>query len=125
MNHSCYPKGYRLALYIRYLRTYSLYIYRLALYIQAGSIYSVVKLGLPWWLSWYRIRLPHGRPGFHPWVGKTPWRRERLPTPVFWPGESHGLYSLWQQRVGHDGATFTFTLFLTTENFAFSFFCVW
>ena len=23
------------------------------------------------------------------------WRRERLPTPVFWPGESHGLYSPW------------------------------
>ena len=27
-----------------------------------------------------------------PWVGKIPWRRERLPTPVFWPGELHGLY---------------------------------
>ena len=23
-----------------------------------------------------------------------PWRRERLPTPVFWPGELHGLDSL-------------------------------
>ena len=32
-----------------------------------------------------------GRPGFDPWVGKIPWRRERLPTPVFWPGEFHGL----------------------------------
>ena len=29
-----------------------------------------------------------------PRVGKIPWRREQLPTPVFWPGESHGLYSL-------------------------------
>ena len=28
----------------------------------------------------------------YPWVGKMPWRRERLPTPVFWPGEFHGLY---------------------------------
>ena len=36
-----------------------------------------------------------GRPGFNPWVGKIPWRRERLPTPVFWPGEFHGLYSPW------------------------------
>ena len=27
------------------------------------------------------------------WVGKIPWRRERLPTPVFRPGEFHGLYS--------------------------------
>ena len=32
------------------------------------------------------------RCGFDPWVGKIPWRRERLPTPVFWPGEFHGLY---------------------------------
>ena len=24
------------------------------------------------------------------WVGKIPWRRERLPLPVFWPGEFHG-----------------------------------
>ena len=24
---------------------------------------------------------------FDPWVGKIPWRRERLPTLVFWPGE--------------------------------------
>ena len=27
------------------------------------------------------------------WVGKIPWRR--LPLPVFWPGEFHGLYSPW------------------------------
>ena len=26
---------------------------------------------------------------------KIPWRRERLPTPIFWPGEFHGLYSPW------------------------------
>ena len=31
--------------------------------------------------------------GFNPWVGKIPWGRERLPSPVFWPGEFHGLYS--------------------------------
>ena len=31
----------------------------------------------------------------HPWVWKIPWRREWLPTPVLWPGESHGFYSLW------------------------------
>ena len=29
-----------------------------------------------------------------PWVGKVPWRRARLPTPVFLPGESHGQGSL-------------------------------
>ena len=35
------------------------------------------------------------RPKFDSFVGKIPWRRERLPTPVFWPGEFHGLYSPW------------------------------
>ena len=29
----------------------------------------------------------HWRPGFNPRVGKIAWRRERLPPPVFWPGE--------------------------------------
>ena len=30
---------------------------------------------------------------FDPWVGEIPWRRESLPTPVYWTGEFHGLYS--------------------------------
>ena len=38
------------------------------------------------------------KPGFSPWVGKIPWRREKLPTPVFWPGEFHGLYSPWGHK---------------------------
>ena len=38
------------------------------------------------------------RPGFSPWFGKVPWRRERLPTPVFWPGEVHDLYSPWGHK---------------------------
>ena len=29
------------------------------------------------------------------WVGKIPWERERLPTPVFWPREFYGRYSSW------------------------------
>ena len=36
--------------------------------------------GFPWWLRQERIRLQSGRPGVDPWVGKIPWRRERLPT---------------------------------------------
>ena len=35
---------------------------------------------------------------FDSWVGKIPWRRERLATPVFWPGEFHGLYSPWGRK---------------------------
>ena len=38
------------------------------------------------------------RPGFDSWVGKIPWRRAWLPTPVFLAEESHGQRSL----VGHN-----------------------
>ena len=56
------------------------------------------KYGLPWWLSWQRICLWCGWPGFNPQVGKIPWRRERLPNPVFWPGGFHGLYNPWGHK---------------------------
>ena len=51
-------------------------------------------VGLPGWLRWWRICLQRRRCGFSPWVGKIPWRREWLPTPVFLPGESQGQRSL-------------------------------
>ena len=38
------------------------------------------------------------RPRFDSWVRKLPWRRDRPPTPVFWPGESHGLCSPWGRK---------------------------
>ena len=43
----------------------------------------------------------------------THWRKDWQPTPVFWPGESHGqekprqLQSIWSQRVGHNWVTNT------------------
>ena len=38
-----------------------------------------------------------------PWVEKITWKREWLPTPVFWPGELHGqrslaVYSPWSHK---------------------------
>ena len=39
-----------------------------------------------------------GDQGLIPGLGRFPWRTERLPTPVFWPGEFHGLYSPWGRR---------------------------
>ena len=46
--------------------------------------------------------------GSIPGLGRSPGQttRERLSSPVFWPGEFHGL-SLGLQRVGHDWAIFT------------------
>ena len=61
-------------------------------------------------------------PGFNPWVGTIPWRKERLPTPVFWPGEFHGLYSPW----GHEDLDTTEWLLLThslTHSLHFGLFC--
>ena len=37
-------------------------------------------------------------PRFQPWVGKILWKRERLPTPVFWTAEFPGLYSPWDGK---------------------------
>ena len=50
--------------------------------------------GVPWGLRQKRICLQCRRPGFDPWVGKIPRRREWLPTSVFLPGEFHGWTSL-------------------------------
>ena len=56
------------------------------------------------------------RGGFHPWVGKIPWKREWQPTPVFLSGESHRQRSLagynpWGHRVGHDWSNLGDTIF--------------
>ena len=40
---------------------------------------------------------------------KIPWRRERLPAPVFWPGEFHGLCSPWGRRESDMKSDFHFT----------------
>ena len=68
-----------------------------------------------------KLCLQYGRPGSDPWVRKIPWRREWLPTPVFWPGEVHEQrslagYSPWDQKdLGKNEEltppTFTFLLF--------------
>ena len=54
------------------------------------------------------------RGGFHPWVGKIPWRRKWQPTPRFLPRKFHGQkslagYSSWGLRVRHDWAQHTHT----------------
>ena len=50
-----------------------------------------------------RICLQCRRPEFNSWVGKFPWRRDRLPTPVFlgFPGGSAGRESVCNAGVLH------------------------
>ena len=51
------------------------------------------------------------RHGLGPWMGKIPWRRKWQPTPLFWPGKSHGQRSLagysscHRKSVWHDRVT--------------------
>ena len=53
-------------------------------------------IGYPIQYSWASLvaQLVENLPAmWETWVGKIPWRRARLPAPVFWPGEFHGLCS--------------------------------
>ena len=53
----------------------------------ASLVAQLVKNLPALWETWVRS-----------WVGKIPWRREWLPTPVFLSGEFHGLYSQWGRK---------------------------
>ena len=95
----------------------------LDLHCSTWDLQSLLQHGLPLWLSWLRIRLQlyRRRPGFDPWVGKIPWRREWLPTLVFWFGEFYGLYSPW----GHKESDTTEWLSLVTGGiFSCSMWCL-
>ena len=52
------------------------------------SSLPIPSLWVIWWLKWWRIHLQCRRPGFDPWVGRIPWRREWQPTAVFWPRDA-------------------------------------
>ena len=47
------------------------------------SFFTFIK----WLFSFSSLSPIRRKPGFDHWVGKIPWRRERLPTPIFWPGD--------------------------------------
>ena len=59
------------------------------------------RIGYPLQYSWASLvaQLVKNLPAMQEtWVGKIPWKRERLPAPVFWPGQFHGLYSPWGRK---------------------------
>ena len=56
--------------------------------------HSSSHLGLCHWLSGRASACHCRRPRFDPWIGKIPWRRKWLPTPVFLLGKSHRKGSL-------------------------------
>ena len=66
---------------------------------------------LPWYISGGEPACQCRRLRFHPWVGKIPWKSKWQPTPIFFPGKSHGQGSLagysprGHKRVGHELVT--------------------
>ena len=58
-------------------------------YSQASLVAQLVKNPPAMWESWVRSL---------GWEEMKGWRRESLPTPVFWPGKFHGLYSPWDRK---------------------------
>ena len=57
-----------------------------------------------------RICLQCERPGFDLWVGKIPWRRERLSIPVFWPIQNI-VHEVTESQTRLSGFPFQQTLF--------------
>ena len=66
-------------------------------------------LGLPCGSAGKESACNMGDLGLIPGLGRFRWKRERLPTPIFWPGEFHELCSL-TLRVWHDWVTFHWSL---------------
>ena len=62
----------------------------------SGSVsYPLLSFGVKWaFVVAQMVKNQNEKPGFDPWVGKIPWKREQLPTPVFWPRKFHGQRSL-------------------------------
>ena len=78
------------------------------MYILIYNIYLYIERDFPGGSDGKSICLHCRIPQFDPWFGKILWRRKWQPTPVFFPGKSHGQrslvgYSPWgSQRVKHD-----------------------
>ena len=60
------------------------------------SLYTPVFLGFPGGSAGKESACNAGDLGSIRGLGRFPWRRrEKLPTPAFWAGEFHRLYSVW------------------------------
>ena len=78
------------------------------IYFEINVLQIRFTMGLLWWLRWYRICLQCRRPGFDPWVRKTPLEKGvgshssifawRIP----WTEVPGDLQSTGLQRVRHD-----------------------
>ena len=87
-----------------------------------GRHYSPIVL--PCWLRSWRISLKCRKPRFNPWVRKIPWRRQWLPTPLFFPGEFHeernlSGYTLWGGKESDMTEQLTVSLLIHPQHISF------
>ena len=66
--------------------------------LEKGQVTHSSVLGLPCGSAGKESACNVGDLGLIPVLGRFPWRRKRLPTPVFWPGKFHGLYGPWDHK---------------------------
>ena len=82
------------------------------IYWRRDRLPTPVVLGLPLWLSWKRIHLQGGRPGFDPWVWSLGWEdpleKGKATHTSILAWRISWIQSMGSQRVGHDWETFTF-----------------
>ena len=69
-------------------------VFNIIKFLCLSLLFPFACFGIPWCLRWLSICLQCRRLCFDSWVGKIPWRREQLPTPVELPREFHGQKSL-------------------------------
>ena len=66
------------------------------------EIFAICHWVSPWRVSLVAQLVKNLTAMWETWVRSLGWedprRRKRLPTPVFWPGEFHGLYSAWDHK---------------------------
>ena len=66
--------------------------------LEKGQATHSSILGVPCALVGKESTCNAGDLGSIPGLGRFPGGGERLTTPVFWPGEFHGLYSPWDHK---------------------------
>ena len=71
---------------------------RFITYSVATQSMYVTCMGIPGGSAGKESASNVGDLGSIPGLGGFPWRRERLPTPVFWPRQFHRLCSPWGHR---------------------------
>jgi len=61
-------------------------------------MFPSISKGFPCGSAGKESACTEGDLGSIPGIEKIPWIRERLPTPVSWPGEFHRLHSPWGRK---------------------------